>query len=104
MDEKVKANKPYEYRVIAENAGGKSKPSPSSGVVKARPLKEAPKLDASGLFGAKDIRVRAGEPLKIAVGCQGSPTPTVTWKNNDKPIIDSPKVITMSYNSLFYSQ
>ena len=89
----MKANQPYEYRVKAVNAGGESKPSPSTGVIKAKPLKEAPKFDLSSLFGAKDIKVKVGEPLKIAVGCQGSPTPTVTWMNNGKPIGDGPKVI-----------
>lgn len=89
----MKANQPYEYRVKAVNAGGESKPSPSTGVIKAKPLKEAPKFDLSGLFGAKDIKVKVGEPLKIAVGCQGSPTPTVTWLCNGKPIVDGPKVI-----------
>jgi len=83
---------PYEYRVTAVNAGGQSAPSPSTGLVKAKPLKEAPHFDLSGLFGAKDIRVKVGEPLKIAVGCQGSPTPTVTWLNNGKPIADGPMV------------
>ncbi|XP_067934437.1 twitchin-like [Watersipora subatra] len=91
VDEKVKANMPYEYRVSAVNAGGESSPSPSTGLIKARPLKEAPKFDLSSLFGAKDIRVKAGEPLKITLGCQGSPTPTVSWSNNGQPIVDGPE-------------
>lgn len=33
----------YEYRVIAINAGGESKPSDSSGSIQARPMAEAPK-------------------------------------------------------------
>lgn len=97
VDEKVKANKPYEYRVVAQNAGGASKPSPSSGIIKAKPLKEAPKFDLTGLFGSKDIRVKAGEPLKISLGCQGSPTPTVTWANDGNPIVDSPKVCEKNF-------
>jgi len=88
----VKANKPYEYRVIAQNAGGDSEPSQSSGVIKARPLKEAPKFDLSPLLGLKEIKVRAGEPLKITLGCEGSPTPTINWSNNGRPIVDGPNV------------
>ena len=86
---------PYEYRVIAVNAGGQSAPSPSTGLIKAKPLKEAPKFDLSSLFGAKDIRVKAGEPLKVTLGLQGSPTPTVVWSNNGKPIVDGPKVLLL---------
>lgn len=97
MDEKVKANMPYEYRVIAINAGGQSAPGAPTGVIKAKPLKEAPKFDLTTLLGAKDIRVKAGEPLKITLGCQGSPVPTVAWSNNGKPIVDGPKVPCMIF-------
>jgi hypothetical protein len=38
------------------------------------------------LFGAKEVRVKAGEPLKLALGITGSPTPTVTWLKDGKPI------------------
>lgn len=84
----------------AVNAGGESKPSPSTGVVKAMPLKEAPKIDLTSLFGAKDIRVRVGEPLKIALGIKGSPQPTVTWMNNGRVITDSPRV-SLSFENNF---
>ena len=47
---------------------------------------EVPKLDLASLFGAKEIRVRAGEPLKMDLGIKGSPTPTVTWLKDGKPI------------------
>jgi len=35
--------KTYEYRVIAVNAAGPSKPSDSTGSIQARPMEEAPK-------------------------------------------------------------
>jgi len=35
--------KTYEYRVIAVNAAGPSKPSDSTGNIQARPMEEAPK-------------------------------------------------------------
>lgn len=81
--------------MIAINAGGQSPASPSTGLIKAKPLKEAPKFDLASLLGAKDIRVKAGEPLKITLGCQGSPAPTIAWANNSKPIVDGPKVISI---------
>ena len=40
-DNKVHANKWYEYRVTAENEGGESKPSEPSDPIRARPLKGA---------------------------------------------------------------
>jgi len=43
MDEKVKYMKEYEYRVMAQNIEGNSKPSESTGSIKARPLNEKPK-------------------------------------------------------------
>jgi hypothetical protein len=45
---------------------------------------EAPKVDLTSLFGAKEVRVKAGEPLKLALGITGSPT--VTWLKDGKPI------------------
>ena len=39
MDDKIQANKEYQYRVTAENEGGESKPSETSDSIKARPLK-----------------------------------------------------------------
>ena len=47
---------------------------------------EAPKVDMASLFGAKEVKVRAGEPLKLALGISGSPTPTVEWSKNGKPV------------------
>ena len=46
----------------------------------------------SGLFGARDIKVRAGEPLNIKLGMAGSPNPLVEWKNGDKVITTTDRV------------
>ena len=43
-------------------------------------------MSLAALFGAKEVKVRAGEPLKLALGISGSPTPTVTWSKNGKPV------------------
>ena len=46
----------------------------------------------SGLFGARDVKVRAGEPLNIKLGMAGSPNPLVEWRNGDKVIITTDRV------------
>lgn len=47
---------------------------------------EAPKVNLDALFGAKEIRVKAGEPLTIPIGISGAPTPTCTWNKNGSPV------------------
>ena len=54
-------------------------------------LTEAPELDLSAL-GGDTIKVRAGEPLKIDLPCKGSPTPTISWSKDDKPVSPSDRV------------
>ncbi|CAL1540886.1 unnamed protein product, partial [Lymnaea stagnalis] len=85
-DEKVQEGKEYEYRVYAINEAGPSEPSATSAPVIAKPLKEAPKVNLDNLFGAKEIRVRAGEPININLGICGAPEPTVEWQKNGKPL------------------
>lgn len=53
-------------------------------------------MDLASLFGAKEVRVRAGEPLKLALGISGSPPPTVTWTKNGKPV--ARVTIKLSFN------
>ncbi|ESO03551.1 hypothetical protein HELRODRAFT_191869 [Helobdella robusta] len=90
-DKKVQPGKEYEYRVTAENAGGESDPSEASNPIKARPLKAPPKVDLSGL-GGRDVRVRAGEPLKLDIPISGAPTPTVTWQKDAKDLPPSERI------------
>ena len=52
---------------------------------------EAPKVDLSSL-GGREIRLRAGEPLKIDVPISGSPTPTISWQKDGKNLAESPRV------------
>ena len=52
---------------------------------------EAPKVDLSKLAG-KEIRVRAGEPIKVEVPVIGSPVPTVAWKKENKHLPTSDRV------------
>lgn len=50
------------------------------------------RIDLSSLFGARDIKVRAGEPLKISLGMAGNPNPVVQWINGEKMIGASDRV------------
>ncbi|XP_021346443.1 twitchin-like isoform X8 [Mizuhopecten yessoensis] len=85
-DAKVVDGKEYEYRVMAVNEAGTSEPSVASKPICAKPTKEAPKVNLDALYGAKEIRVRAGEPLNIKLGISGAPTPTVTWQKDGRPL------------------
>ncbi|KAH3873727.1 hypothetical protein DPMN_036964 [Dreissena polymorpha] len=51
-------------------------------------IRERPKvhLTTTTLFGVSEVRVHAGEPLKMKLGITGSPTPIVIWAKEGKPI------------------
>ncbi|XP_041366543.1 twitchin-like isoform X3 [Gigantopelta aegis] len=91
-DDKVKDGNEYQYRIIANNEAGPSDPSLPSKTAVAKPMKEAPKVNLDSLFGAKEIRVRAGEPLNIELGICGAPEPTVEWTRNGKPVGSRPQM------------
>jgi len=54
-------------------------------------LTAPPKVDLSAL-GGREIRVRAGDPLKIDVPISGAPTPTVAWQKDGKELDGPPRV------------
>ena len=58
-------------------------------------LTAPPKVDLSAL-GGREIRVRAGDPLKIDVPISGAPTPTVEWQKDGKDLESSPRVCRRS--------
>jgi titin len=76
--------KEYEYKVSAVNEGGEGEPSTGCSII-AKPEKEKPKFDRSGLIGpVKEIKVKAGEELKIELPIVGAPTPEVIWVKDGK--------------------
>ncbi|KAL8565325.1 hypothetical protein ACOMHN_029021 [Nucella lapillus] len=85
-DDRVKENAEYQYCVVAHNEAGPSEPSMETKPIVARPDKETPKLNLDSLYGAKDIRVRAGDPIKMELGVSGTPDPTVEWLKNGIPV------------------
>ena len=98
-DDTVTDGHAYEYRVIANNKAGPSEPSVPSKSMVAKPLKEAPKLDLSGLRG-KSIKVRAGDPLIITIPMNGAPEPTVTWTINKEPIRPTNRIETKTKDEI----
>ncbi|XP_033116214.1 twitchin-like [Anneissia japonica] len=96
--------KKYQFRVVAENRAGLSKPSEESDVVTAKPQFEKPKVDTNRL-PAKEIRVRAGESFDFKVPFVGSPPPTATWykdnrelKQSDRVSVETSETDTVIYN------
>ncbi|KAG8239130.1 hypothetical protein J437_LFUL018920 [Ladona fulva] len=90
-DDRVTEGHQYEYRVTAVNAAGPGKPSDTSNVFAAKPMKEKPKLYLDGIIGKK-IKVRAGEPIIVHIPMTGAPTPTVEWTKNTLRLPDSNRI------------
>jgi len=59
-------------------------------------------VDLSALAG-REIRVRAGDPLKIDVPISGAPTPTVAWQKDGKELENSPRVCTVYLHLMLYT-
>ncbi|GMT25440.1 hypothetical protein PFISCL1PPCAC_16735 [Pristionchus fissidentatus] len=83
----------YQFRVKAVNKAGPGKPSMATDGIVAKPRKMAPKINLAGLL---DIRVRAGQPIKLDVSFEGEPTPVATWKANDVTQVDGDRVTIVS--------
>jgi len=60
---------------------------------------EAPKLDLSKLAG-REIKVRAGEPIRVDVPVTGSPPPVISWQKDNKPLSPSDRVSLPSVASV----
>ena len=56
-DTKVQPMKEYEYRVTAVNAGGESEPSDVSKPIKAKPLKQKPKVGLNTCISQKEVHL-----------------------------------------------
>ncbi|XP_059218729.1 twitchin isoform X21 [Stomoxys calcitrans] len=94
-DDRVKEDHQYQYRVSAVNAAGNGKPSDSSAVFCAKPMREKPRLNLDGIMGRK-IKLRAGETLNLNIPISGAPTPSVEWKRGDLKL---PQTNRISYNT-----
>lgn len=79
----LKEGEEYQFRVKAVNAAGPGNPSrPTAGVV-AEKQPEKPEIDKNA---PKEITVRAGQEIKIALPINGHPPPKATWDKDGKPL------------------
>ncbi|XP_011700590.1 PREDICTED: twitchin isoform X1 [Wasmannia auropunctata] len=92
-DDHVTEGHQYEYRVSAINAAGAGKPSETSSVFTAKPMKEKPKLHLDALIGRK-IKVRAGEPINVNIPLSGAPTPKIEWSKDGKSLMETLRLST----------
>ncbi|CAD6198887.1 unnamed protein product, partial [Caenorhabditis auriculariae] len=83
-DTRVQKGHTYEYRVVAVNKAGPGQPSDPSASATAKPMHEAPKFDLD--LDGKEFRVKAGEPLTIALPYTAAPTPLITWTKEGKEL------------------
>ncbi|CAH2099215.1 unnamed protein product [Euphydryas editha] len=88
----------YQFRVIAVNKAGQSKPSDASKTFIAKPRFLAPKIDRRYL---RDVTLSAGSTLKLEAAITGEPAPAVEWRYQNMPLrpskavtIDSPEYFT----------
>ncbi|KAM3957310.1 projectin protein bent isoform 8-T9 [Aphomia sociella] len=88
----------YQFRVIAINKAGQSKPSDASKNFVAKPRFLAPKIDRRHL---RDVTISAGSTLKLEAAITGEPAPAVEWRYQNMPLrpskavnIDSPDYFT----------
>ncbi|KAM3173269.1 hypothetical protein ACTXT7_012839 [Hymenolepis weldensis] len=92
----MKEGEKAQYRVRAVNEEGEGEPSRPTPPVTAEDQPMAPRIatptdglmdsPGSGIGGLKDIKVRAGQDIRLPVTWFGSPTPVAHWTHNDKPI------------------
>lgn len=98
-DDHVTEGHQYEYRVSAINAAGAGKPSETSSVCTAKPMKEKPKLHLDALIGRK-IKVRAGEPINVNIPLSGAPTPKIEWTKSGKSLAETLRLSVSSLSHL----
>lgn len=67
----------YQFRVIAVNKAGQSRPSDASKNFVAKPRFLAPKIDRRHL---RDATLSAGSTLKLEAAITGEPAPAVEWR------------------------
>jgi predicted RNA-binding protein with TRAM domain len=81
---RLKEGEEYQFRVRAVNEAGDGTPSAPTGPVVAEKPTEKPTIDASGI---KEIKVHAGEVIKISIPIKGWPVPTTSWELGDTPLV-----------------
>lgn len=85
-DDRVQAGHCYEYRVVGVNKAGHGKPSDASESAWAKPKFETPRFELD--IDGKEIRVRAGDPIELALPYAGAPEPEIRWTKDGADMTD----------------
>ncbi|CAH8526186.1 unnamed protein product [Heterobilharzia americana] len=105
----MKEGETGQFRVRAVNDEGPGEPTRPTAPVTAGDQPEAPRICTpddcvgglgSGVGGLKDVKLKAGQELKLPVAWFGHPKPTFVWSQNDKPINVDGKRVTEINRSL----
>ncbi|KAL1129846.1 hypothetical protein AAG570_012790 [Ranatra chinensis] len=81
----------YQFRVIALNKAGQSRPGEPGKLFVAKPRYLAPRIDRRNL---RDVTLSAGSTLKFDANITGEPPPTVDWRFCSNPVRNS-KTVTL---------
>ncbi|KAA3682313.1 uncharacterized protein DEA37_0008978 [Paragonimus westermani] len=102
----MKEGETSQFRVRAINDEGPGEPTKPTAPLTAADQPEAPRIvtpedcvggPGTGVGGLKDIKLKAGQELRLAAAWFGYPTPTLMWALNDKPLkADGKKVFESS--------
>lgn len=92
----MKEGEKAQFRVRAVNDEGEGEPSRPTPPITAEDQPMAPRIanpsdglmggPGSGIGGLKDITVKAGQEIRLAITWFGSPSPTANWVHKEKPV------------------
>jgi len=78
VNDLIAGNK-YQFRIMAVNKAGKSKPSEPSDQMTAKDRFAPPKIDRTNI---KDITIKAGQHIRFDIKVSGEPPATKVWLHN----------------------
>ncbi|KER21602.1 hypothetical protein T265_15051, partial [Opisthorchis viverrini] len=105
----MKEGETSQFRVRAINDEGPGEPTKPTAPLTAVNQPEAPRIvtpedcvggPGTGVGGLKDIKLKAGQELRLAAAWFGHPAPTLSWTLDDKPIRPDGKKVIESSESL----
>ncbi|CAL8090942.1 unnamed protein product [Calicophoron daubneyi] len=91
----MKEGEEAQFRVKAINEEGPGEPTRPTAVLTAKDQPAAPRIVTpdecvpsmgNGVGGLKDVKIKAGQELRLAAAWFGSPEPQFAWTLDDKPI------------------
>ena len=87
----------YEFRVLAENRGGKSGPSDVTLPLLVKTQKAAPRIDRKAM---EEKSVKVNQQLDLSVTVDGEPAPECTWQKNGSDLTSADNVKVSSGNNV----